>query len=41
MVFNEDFGCMWLKLKFYAKNHLIFTVFATTLENAEIDLFLA
>ena len=41
MVFYEDFGCMRLKLKFYAKNHLNLTVLAITKENAEIDLFLA
>ena len=30
MLFYEDFGFMWLKLKFYAKNHLNLTVFAIT-----------
>ena len=41
MVFYEDFGCMWLKLKFYAQNHQDWTILAITNENEENGLFLA
>ena len=41
MLFYEDFGFMWLKLKFYAKNHQNWTILAITKENEENGLFLA
>ena len=30
MLFHEDFGIIWVKLKFYAKNHINLTVLAIT-----------
>ena len=41
MLFYEDFGFMWLKLKFYAQNHQNWTILAITKENEENCLFFA
>ena len=41
MLFNEDFGFIWLKMKFYAKNRSISAISYVMAKTAQNDLFLA